>query len=739
MSDEYSEEEERSESEEEESEDEDEEEEWTNDHLKLLYLISKYAKCSLTAEEKEGWIRKNSLLVLIYEGIVAGVFDYDYAPVSAMVGTKRVWLNISQEGKDDIDDVRQGNLINGLKLSSEDLQPITAYQVSAKGLDILDLVPDELKEQVDSFVHGPEDYVDELLNVEWGDEEENEDGETEPGFALYTDSGYRRKSGITDTEDVSYVSSPYLPDVLRGSDEPTNDNTSRAHESAAGASGIQDELSEAITLDTVRVMVGEWIPFGSNQIVALNEKLGSADRCQGGMFTGAVDEDSGGTKLALPPGSTSVRILDYDETTFINFEAEINFPEDEGIIQVEEFGMHLNEDGSLIYAMRVDAIQDRKADDISLDMLSRLVVDVMQDSSQIADSLLSFYQKSLLTMVFLGDELMRDKFAIFIADGIKPKLEASRYMDREDNENELKQVLGDTDAAYNLSPDDVLIVGRNGVMIAGPGSRKHEDILLTYLSLLSRDMFLRVFFTRVFVLQNELNKIRAMLGVSDKDPNTVRQVREKLSVCGRVIIQLADLLGYLNESLLDIDPPPRPADLMGKRLHKILDCSKMKAALYFRVEDLQSTVEGAQAELDNLTDMTSVINTKQQETVFKKIQKNCSLLVDASGAEERAGASLEVMEVIFSASMGFDIMYRMFGIDHSIDTSVSPWHVWIQENIVWVPGGWFCMNMYFTFLVCYALKHYMGYLGSLAEDFVQVSKELNIKCDVAALKSYRLR
>ena len=206
-------------------------------------------------------------------------------------------------------------------------------------------------------MHGPEDYRDELLNVEWGDEEENEDGEKEPGFALYTDSGYRRKSGITGTEDVSYVSSPYLPDVLRGSDEPTNDNTSRAHESAAGASGIQDELSEAIQLDTVRIMVGEWIPFGSNQIVALNEKLGSADRCQGGMFTGSVDEESGGTKLALPPvcatflsflshfspflllsfvsvsplisliissqGSTSVRILDYDETTFINF--EVNF------------------------------------------------------------------------------------------------------------------------------------------------------------------------------------------------------------------------------------------------------------------------------------------------------------------------------------------------------------------------------------------------------------------------------
>jgi hypothetical protein len=342
--------------------------------------------------------------------------------------------------------------------------------------------------------------------------------------------------------------------------------------------------------------VGEWIPFGSNQIVALNEKLGSSDRCQGGMFTGKVDEDSEGTQLSMPCGATSVRILDFDETTFINFEAEINFPEDEGIVQVEEFGMHLNEDGTLIYGMRMDAILDRKADDISLDHLSRVMVDVMQDSSKIAADLLSFYQQNLLTMVFLvrrtllhtavlctcasplclravaqGDELQRDKFTVLIADGIKPKLEASRYMDREENENELKQVLGDTEAAYNLSPDDLLIVGRNGILVVGPDSQKHEDILLIYLSLLSRDMFLRVFFTRCFVLQSALGKIRTDLGSHEKDPTTVRSVRAALSTAGREIISLSELLNFLGESLTDIYPPPRPADLYGKRLHKILD------------------------------------------------------------------------------------------------------------------------------------------------------------------------
>ena len=93
-----------------------EEEEWTMEHLKLLYLISKYAVTAQTAEDKEGWIRETPLLVLIYEGVVAGALDYDYAPCSMMMGKRNVWMNVSQEGKDDLDDMRERGALNGLKL-----------------------------------------------------------------------------------------------------------------------------------------------------------------------------------------------------------------------------------------------------------------------------------------------------------------------------------------------------------------------------------------------------------------------------------------------------------------------------------------------------------------------------------------------------------------------------------------------------------------------------------------------
>ena len=557
-----------------ESEEEDDEEEWTNDHLKLLYLISRYAECASSPEEREGWIRKNSILVLMYEGIVDGVFDYDYAPQSVLVGRKRLWLNITQEGKDDIDDLREGGLLNGLKLSSEDLQPITAYQVSAKGKELAILIPREFRTEVDNLI-----YKDnELLQVEFEEREGEQDDEgedLEPAFFLVApDDGPddRRESTITETEDVSYVSSPYLPQCLRGQGPENKDNSGRAHESAAGVSEIKDELDENIILRQVNVIVGEWIPFGANQIVALNDKLGSADRCQGGMFTGELDTDASSSAFKVEPGLTQVSILDFNDTKFINFEAEINFPEGEGIIQVEEFGMHYGVEGKVLYGMRIEAIQDRLGDDISIDMLARLIVDVHLDSSQITESLISRYQTSLLECAFLGDAAARDKFSLIIAEGVEPKLEASMYLDGEDNENELKQVLGDTQGAYNLTPDDVMVTGKNGMLIAGPNSRKHEALLVQYLQLHGRNMFLRVFFTRTFILGDELRTIRTMIENNEKDPTTVNKVRARLGVAARDVILMTETVGYMEDSLhVTVLPPiPAPADLAGKELHRIL-------------------------------------------------------------------------------------------------------------------------------------------------------------------------
>jgi hypothetical protein len=65
--------------------------------------------------------------------------------------------------------------------------------------------------------------------------------------------------------------------------------------------------------------------------------------------------NTAGTKFSVEPGLTTVKILDFTPTKHINFEADIHLPEDEGIVQVETFGVSMNQDGTVYYGMQVGA------------------------------------------------------------------------------------------------------------------------------------------------------------------------------------------------------------------------------------------------------------------------------------------------------------------------------------------------------------------------------------------------
>ena len=228
----------------------------TTNHSKLLILISKYAQCALSADDSETWIREVPLLVLIYEGILADELNFDYAPRSLQIShegsSRRMFFNQSQEGLHHIDNLREQKLINCIKLVTEDQQPISAYQVSLKGLQYLKTLPNSIFEEVNEFVYAPHapHYDTELLEVSF-------DGDN---FLLKSKAGYMRTSRVTEMEDVSYVSSPVLPLTLRSRvSKPMSSNAHRAHESADGTDNMRDDVDEAIILTQVSLYVCEYI------------------------------------------------------------------------------------------------------------------------------------------------------------------------------------------------------------------------------------------------------------------------------------------------------------------------------------------------------------------------------------------------------------------------------------------------------------------------------------------------
>ncbi|KAG2787785.1 hypothetical protein PC129_g21890 [Phytophthora cactorum] len=724
---------------------------WPTDHVMLLYMLSRYAVCARTKEDKESWIRQIPLLVLMYEGIAAGALNFDYAPAAMVIAQegrpKRIWMNTTQDGKSAIDDLREANLINGLKLSTKDYHSVTAFQVSLRGLQLLSQASKELKANVDAFIFAPKPYRRELLKIRYipirdppdantvseanapawtftrgsdkhltaglsGEiqvEAEEEPKFNEEGRFILESIGYFRYSGVTETEDVSYVSSPFVPQCVRSLEayQQLSSNAHRALEAASGQSNIRDTLSEAIVLANPVCLVGEWIPFGSNQIVALNERLGSMDRCQGGLFTSLIDDRPTDTQFEVPPGLTEVRILDYDPVRYINFEAEINFPEDDGIVQVENFGIHLNVDGTIFYGIKVDAILDKRADRISVDLLSRLLVDIHQDSSEIMDDLLSSYQTSLLDMVFLGDIANRGKFNMIMADQIDPFMPGLEYMDRGDFENELKQVLGDIHCAYDIGEDSVLIVGRDGMLIAGSASKRFEKVFISYFSLLCREMFLRSFFTRIFVLEELLKHIRDLIFRAKEDPHHLVTIRGKLNQATNDLILFTDTLGYLLESLEFVKIPQKSPNASEEEesIFSYLDLKKQHHDILLRARDLEKLVHGAKYEIVNLRQMAEVLNTSELEDIFKTVEGNTKALADSSLTVEHCGSSLELVQVLLAGSFAFTLLDRVPG--GSLNVDMPEWvETAFAKTIIDVPLLFFVLNIIWMAGCIYALIRY---------------------------------
>mmetsp|Transcript_24580 Transcript_24580/g.80306 ORF Transcript_24580/g.80306 Transcript_24580/m.80306 type:complete len:1147 (-) Transcript_24580:43-3483(-) len=717
-------------------------EELGRDHTRLLYLISLFSG-SVPGEqgdsgEMDTWVRKVPLMVLIYEGIVGGIFDYDYAPAPDIVGGKRVYLNITQEGRDDLDDLREQGMLYGLKLSSKKYQSTVALRVTALGdQHLLDALKEEDKEAVEGVMYAPDvaRSPENLLKVRWDAEELK--------FVMYSDAGYERDSTITEIESVSYVSSPYIPRNVRSWGRTCTSNADRTDLLKDAESNIKDELDENLTINNVHLLIGEWLPMGANQVVALNDKLGSSERVAGGFFTSVVDmEPDACIFVGESEGLTEVDILDFDETTYVNFEAEVHYPEEDGIVQVENFGVHINEEGFIMYGMKCEGIMHAIQDRLSLDNLSRLLVDVHVDSSKIVDNLLSPHQRIMLDLTYLNDAEHREKYNVILTSRINKEgedemLSADKYMDKEANENELKQVIGDTHASYDLSPGEVLLVGKNGLIVSSPTFERFEPLCVAYLSLMTRNMYMRSLFQRTFILADTLKHIRELIEDHESDPNSINTIRNLLSEASGDIILLSEIQSYLAESLTAVSMPEQPAadDRASRKLFRIFNVESTHKRLIRRVQDMKKNIDGSRGEVNSLRDMADTVSEAKEVRVAEAVQANTKNLEDVFRANERASASLEIMQVVLAGSLAFDIIDRLHGLYLGIAGEID-WAIEMFEPVYTTPGAYFIVNMAWWGILGGFIKYLLWHLGEQASGILSVRYRINAKISIKNFRRY---
>jgi hypothetical protein len=93
---------------------------------------------------------------------------------------------------------------------------------------------------------------------------------------------------------------------------------------------------------------------------------------------------------------------------------------------------------------------------------------------------------------------------------------------------------------------------------------------------------------------------------------------------------------------------------------------------------------------------------------------NTKYLVDASAANERASASLEVMQVVLGGTLGFSIIDRLAG--GTMNMEQPDWIVnYVVRYVIDLPYLWFVLNMLWFLLVSVCLFKFMRYLGKRSE------------------------
>lgn len=173
--------------------------EFTEDMMRLLAIIDAYTKNG--DESSPTWVKELPLMAIIYQGIVEGIFrDYDYAPWSVpMLDGTREWLNVSREGKDDLEDLLNLRYISILRVSTSQYGFVTAYRLTDLGNEIVSGLPSHILEEVNGLIyHDCKKIMDVLVR----------------GREIYfscASCNYERPIPIGDIEDIPYATRPYLP------------------------------------------------------------------------------------------------------------------------------------------------------------------------------------------------------------------------------------------------------------------------------------------------------------------------------------------------------------------------------------------------------------------------------------------------------------------------------------------------------------------------------------------------
>lgn len=499
---------------------------------------------------------------------------------------------------------------------------------------------------------------------------------------------------------------------------------------------IKDELEELIFLEDPSIFISEYIPFGSNHIIAFNEELDSLGAVEGGLLTSLIDKEPHKSTFHVTEELTSVKVTRFDPNDFIQFEASISYENVGGVEQIEDFGVHVDASGRVIYGCQLIELVGKR-DRHSIDNISRVITDLCADSSRMMVNLLSTYQRRLLDLVYFNEPNNRNKFIILTAKKMLPAQSAKMFVHEPSFKNELNQIIKQTYYGIDFKNGDKCFFGSEGIILIANHLEQYEELLAIIGFFQGLDIFQKNYFSKMFMLWDEVRDARELIDRSAIDPNAISDAQVILSRVSAAVVLMTELLQFMQTAVNNItyefqELQPLP-DFLEELAHFVQIRDTLKKATT-RIEDARLIVDGLKDEINGVNGMISTLSERQMRQMNEALKDSITSMDEMTRSSERTGVALNILEVVLTGAIAFDVLLLFVG-EYSWG-ALSDWIV--KETTLGIPNTiiWALIAITMFLATGYGILRLIRYLEQRSEPNLRVSLKLGSRYNPQKFEEY---
>jgi hypothetical protein len=247
------------------------------------------------------------------------------------------------------------------------------------------------------------------------------------------------------------------------------------------------------------------------------------------------------------------------------------------------------------------------------------------------------------------------------------------------------------------------------------------------------DIFQKNYFSKMFMLWDEVRDARTLVDKSGVDPNAIGEAQVILSRVSSAVVLMNELLQFMQTAVNNITYEFQEMQPLSPEQEELTHFVQLRDTLKkatTRIEDASLIVSGLKDEIDGVNGLINTLSERQMRQMNEALKDSIQSMDEMTRSSERTGVALNILEVVLTGAIAFDILmlfvgqYEFAGLADWITSSVGTIVLWSTLAIS------------LFFLTGYGILRLIRHLENKSEPNLRVSLKFGLPFDSEYFKTY---